>query len=254
MNKKEARLVSVLNILREQPQLTIAELASKFGVSHMTIRRDLEHLKQQGFMDSFSKVLSQPQEQKNEYKFSSEKIKNYKKKERIAKFAMGLVESKDIIILDSGTTTSLMAGYFREDIELTVLCYNYHILSQIYNKTNLTVVFSGGYYHRKDQMFECPEGVELIKRIRANKLFLSASGIHQSLGLTCANEYEVSTKTAVMESSLMKILLVDSSKFGRVRPGYFAQLEEVDLVVTDDELTEEWKEYLDNKRILYHLV
>ena len=48
--------------------------------------------------------------------------------------------------------------------------------------------------------------------------------------MTCAHNYEVVTKKAALESSLQKILVADSSKFGQVRPGYFAELEEIDEI------------------------
>ena len=75
--------------------------------------------------------------------------------------------------------------------------------------------------------------VELIKKMRINKAFISAAGIDEKLGVTCANHYEVETKRAVMQSSDTKILLSDSSKFGKVKIAYFADLKDFDLVITD---------------------
>ena len=69
-------------------------------------------------------------------------------------------------------------------------------------------------------MFESVEGIGLYGRTRASKMFVSASGVHEKLGMTCAHNYEVVTKKAALESSLQKILVADSSKFGQVRPGY----------------------------------
>ena len=66
--------------------------------------------------------------------------------------------------------------------------------------------------------------------------------------------YEVVTKKAALESSLQKILVADSSKFGQVRPGYFAELEEIDEIVTDDGLSREWQDLIAEKDIPLHLV
>lgn len=116
------------------------------------------------------------------------------KKNRIGKFAVSLISPGDILIIDNGTTTGEMSKYIPENMGLTILCYNYYILSQLVQKNDVSIIFPGGYYHPKDQMFESPEANNLIKSHRATKLFLSASGVHEKLGITCAHNYEVLTK------------------------------------------------------------
>src|SRR5690606_3879851 len=98
-------------------------------------------------------------------------------------------------------------------------------------------------------MFESAEGVSLIQRIRANKMFVSASGIHKELGITCANNYEVVTKRSALNSSYTKILLADSSKFGTIKQGYFAQLNDIDIIVTDNELSNNWRQFITEQGI-----
>lgn len=98
-------------------------------------------------------------------------------------------------------------------------------------------------------MFESPEGISLIKKTRATKVFVSAAGVHENLGVTCSNNYEVLTKQAIINSSLEKILLVDSSKFGVVKSAYFADLDDFDTIITDDGISNEWKEIIHTKGI-----
>ena len=75
--------------------------------------------------------------------------------------------------------------------------------------------------------------------------------MYKRQGMTCAHNYEVVTKKAALESSLQKILVADSSKFGQVKPGYFAELEEIDEIVTDDGLSQEWQELIAEKEDVY---
>jgi len=84
----------------------------------------------------------------------------------------------------------------------------------------------------------------MIKNFRANKAFVTASGIDHKFGATCSNYYERPTKKALMQSSLKKILLVDSSKFGLIRSDYFADLNEFDEIITDKGIPEEYKEII----------
>lgn len=253
MGKRDLRIYALLDTLKDSPVLTIRELADKFQVSEMTVRRDLDFLKENHLF--YDQVPSGPASQENEeYLYSSEQIRNYESKEKIAQFAAEMIEEGDILILDSGTTTGVLSKYIPASLDLTVLCYNYHILSQLYSRDNLSLIFAGGYFHKKDLMFESAEGISLIKRTRASKMFVSASGIHEKLGMTCANNYEVVTKRAALESSLTKILVADSSKFGLVRPGYFARLEEIDEIITDEGLSGEWRDLIFARGIPLHLV
>lgn len=250
MGKKDLRIYAMLEALRATPVLSIKDLAERFDVSEMTIRRDLEYLKENRLLYE----QNQSRTQNDEYIYFEEQIKHLDKKRRIARFAAGLIEAEDILILDSGTTTGELSRHIPEEIPLTVLCYNFHILSQLYRQDNLSLIFAGGHYHKRDLMFESSEGVELIKRTRASKMFVSASGIHEKLGLTCAYPYETATKQAAINSALTKILVADSSKFGQVRPGYFAQLSEMDIIITDTELPDEWKDQITSRGIDLHLV
>ena len=79
--------------------------------------------------------------------------------------------------------------------------------------------------------------------------FASAAGIHQNLGVTCANNYEAATKKALIEASAERILLADSSKFGQVETTWISEIENYQTVVTDIGLSQEWEQYLDAKGI-----
>ncbi len=80
--------------------------------------------------------------------------------------------------------------------------------------------------------------------MRANKAFVSAAGVDEKLGVTCANFHEVETKRAIIESSDIKFLLVDSTKFGKVTAAYFADLKEFDIVITDNGIPEKYLKIL----------
>lgn len=250
MGKKDLRIYALMDALRTSPVLTIKELAERFGVSEMTIRRDIDYLKDNGLLYEQTQTKSR----ETEYIYPEEQIKHLDKKRQIAQFAARLIEAEDILMLDSGTTTGELSKYIPEDIPLTVLCYNFHILSQLCRLENLSLIFAGGHYHRQDLMFESKEGVELIKQTRASKMFVSASGVHEKLGITCAYPYQTAAKRAAIDSALKKILLADSSKFGQVRARYFAQLAEMDMVITDADLSHEWRERIVGQGIELQLV
>jgi DeoR family deoxyribose operon repressor len=78
--------------------------------------------------------------------------------------------------------------------------------------------------------------------------------VSERLGVTCANPYEVETKKAALASSLTRILLVDSGKFGRIQPGYFAELADFEVLITDGGLPPEVGERIRALGISLHVV
>ena len=103
-------------------------------------------------------------------------------------------------------------------------------------------------------MFESSEGINIIKEHRATKYFFSASGIHEHLGMTCSYAFEVLTKRAGLASSVCKILLADSSKFGIITTSYFAKLNEADIIITDTGISGEWKKTIEDMGIELYIV
>ena len=251
MNKKIQRANKIIEILKENNGATVKYLASTLGVSEMTIRRDLDVLKSNNIVKNvYGATIYNPsnniQELGPSYDIVNEIIKNKDEKSKIGQAAANLIKENDIIIIDTGTTTENLAQNIDNNLKLTVLCYNINILNVLRNKKNINLIFSGGYFHPNTQMFESPEGISLIQKTRATKVFVSAAGIHKQLGITCSNNYEVSTKRAIIESSVEKILLVDSEKFDTVKSSYFADLDDFDVIITDDKLPQKWIDHINN--------
>lgn len=190
----------------------------------------------------------------NEYTLSHERTKFLEEKQRIGSFATTMIEANDTIILDSGTTIGELSRYIPEHMNLNITCYNYYTLTQLFRKEGVHITIAGGVLHKEDQMIESSFGNDLIKSQRASKFFMAASGIHEALGITCAHNYEVLSKRAAMQSSLTSILLADSSKFGQIRTAYVAQLNEIDAIVTDSGLSQEWALAIRNMGIALHIV
>lgn len=245
MNKKMQRTNKLIQILKEKNGASVKELAQILGVSEMTIRRDLEVLKDNNIVTNvYGATIYNPTNNINKlssYDLDTETIKFEDKKCKIGLAAAKLIKANDIIIIDTGTTTVKLAENIPDDIKITALCYNANILNALKGKENINLIFSGGYFHPNTQMFESEDGISLINKTRATKVFVSAAGIHTELGVTCSNSYEVATKRAILSSSLEKILLINSEKFGTVQSSYFADLSEFDVIITDNNIAESWK-------------
>lgn len=248
--KQIKRQQKLLNIVERHGLLSVQSLAVMLGVSEMTVRRDLKKLR-----ESTCQFDQKGEDSINDYSLLNAIEYANQQKDRIGKMAASLIAPNDVIAIDTGSTTARILPYLPDDKNLTVVCYNANVMLGLRHKAGMQIMFCGGIYHLNTEMFEGEEGIQFIRRIRINKAFLSAAGVHNELGITCANTYEVPTKQAVIASSAQKILLADSSKFGKLRSAYFCDLDDIDTVITDSSLTEERREEItEHENITLHLV
>lgn len=257
MSKHEKRLNDIISILKEKNGSSIKELAIALNVSEMTVRRDLNTLKLQNAVTLVHGAAIYNNDNKlkdKNYDLSKEKDKRTNEKYNIGKKAVSLLEPNDVIIIDTGTTTEYIARLIPDDLPLTVICYTTNALVEIYKKPLIKIIFAGGFYHRNSQMFQSPEAIELIKRTCANKFFVSAAGVSRELGVSCVNHYEIETKCASIKSSVEKILLVDSTKFDKIGPAYFADITEFGTIITDSGIDKKWIEYINELNIQLYIV
>lgn len=251
---KNARIKSIIDMLRYKNAVTIKDLTKKLAVSEMTIRRDLSLLEDDNIVElipggAILKASRDAERDDEKYLITNEETRRTREKLRIGQKAASLIEANDTIILDVGSTTEYIAKFIREDTHVTILCYALNILVEIYRKKNCYPIFTGGYFHDNTLMFESLEGIDLIKRTRADKGFISAAGFHEKLGITCANPYEIETKKAAINSSKTKILVLDSNKFGKTKIAYFADIHDFDIIITDSEISEKYKDIIRNRGI-----
>lgn len=239
--------------------VNIKNLAGRLKVTEMTIRRDLRKLSHENIINlipggAVLKKNSVPVEDEEKYLIKTAESLMLEEKIKICRKAASLVEPNDVIIIDTGSTTENLPKFIPENMPLTIICYTLNVLFKVYENKNWKLVFPGGYFHEDTLMFERPEGIEMIKKIRANKAFISAAGVSEKLGLTCATSYEKNTKKAVIESSDTKILLIDSSKFGKIKISHFAELTDFDAIITDSGIPKKFKDIIKNSGIKLYVV
>ena len=225
----------------------------------MTIRRDLKILQEQNVVSLIhGGAALNPyhlNSNKNDiYKLPSAKTSHTPEKMRIGLYAAGLPQKSDSIIIDTGSTTEFIAKSLQSNSELTVICYAINIFLQVQQKKGFSIIFSGGYFHENTLMFESQEGLEMIKRNRARFGFISASGIDKDLGITCATRYETATKQAVLSSCKTRVLVADSSKFGKVGTSYFSGVNDFDILITDTGIPDAYMDLFRNKGVEVHTV
>jgi DeoR family transcriptional regulator, deoxyribose operon repressor len=259
MARSNYRADFILNKLSANGFVSIKELSKRLEASEMTIRRDLRELSKSNIVTLIpggAILKKNPPMDKDEEKYLIQAAESLmlEEKIKISRKAASLIEPNDVIVIDTGSTTENLPKFIPENMPLTIICYTLNILFNVYENKNWKLVFPGGYFHNNTLMFESPEGIGIIKRIRANKAFISAAGVSEKLGVTCATDYEKETKRAVIDSSDVKILLIDSTKFGKVKISHFADLTDFDIIITDTGISKEFVNIIKNIGIKLYIV
>jgi DeoR family deoxyribose operon repressor len=253
--QKTERQLSIINALMSKSVMTVKELAGNLLVSEMTIRRDLYSLEQSDDVEMFygGVHLKNPVHSTLRYAIEEELGERTEQKRRIAKKAASLIEPNDVLLIDTGSTTSLIVDYLPNDRNHIVYCYALNIINSVCEK-NLRVVACGGFFHSNTRMFESMQGAAQIQSAHVNKAFMAARGITEEAGITTAEPYEIQVKKASLSVSEQRILLVDSSKFGKVWYAKYADVTDINIIITDDELQDRYKDMIESKGITLYMV
>ena len=259
MGKKDVRISNMERILIEKGLVRIKDMAEILDVSEMTIRRDIHMLEQAGKIKNVNGLLISPSDSSfsmvsKQYELSSEAQTQNEAKSATGSFAASRINAGDSVFFDIGTSVEQIAQHAPRDIKFDAFCLSLNTLLRLLDRPLVTVALAGGYYQPGTQMFLSDEALKFIRSIRANKAFISAAGIHESLGISCVNPYEVSAKKALLQSARHHILVADSSKFGVVRSAYFCDLSDIDEIITDDRLSDKWVNLIERKNIILHRI
>jgi DeoR family deoxyribose operon repressor len=257
-SKRKDRFSQILSHLQLTRGATIRELSEMLQVSEMTIRRDLEVLSSDNKVRLVHAgaipIGGRGCGRDTGYSLADESAGGAGEKMRIGRKASSLIEPGDIVIIDSGVTTEWLAHSIPLELPATILCFALNILLEAARGSARSVVFAGGVLHGDSLVCESAEGVSLVRRYRATKAFLSAEGVSDRLGVTCGDAAETELKKAAIDSSQTRILLADSTKFGRVSPAWFAELTDFDAIITDAGISLEYVEILRELGIALHVV
>jgi DeoR family deoxyribose operon repressor len=147
--------------------------------------------------------------------------------------AVKLIEEDDTIFIDCGTTTPRLAALIPAEMRLTAICYSLNVADILSRRQNTRLILLGGLFHPAAASFSGEVALEQLQRLSINKAFISAGGVHETRGVTCSHFHEVPVKQAAIERAVESYLVVDSSKFGKVRAAHFAETVAFTSIVSD---------------------
>lgn len=229
------RLLRLQEVLGRGGTIHLSEAARLCGVSEMTIRRDVAASDGTIAFLGGRLVMADNPHYAPVYDLDAEKGSHQQAKHRLCECAAEFIADGDTLFIDCGTTLVPLVSSLAGERELTVVTYALNVANVASQLSNVRLVLLGGLYHANSQSFGGDDIAESIRRLGINKAFISAAGVHAERGVSCFHFHEVAPKQAALETAEQRILVADDSKFGLVRPAYFAHLDEFDVVVTNGE-------------------
>ncbi len=237
-------------IISEERSVLVVELAKRFDVTTETIRGDLEKLERQGVLIRTYGGATLAENSEPELAITERDTVNYEGKQRIGKYAATLIKDGETIFLDASTSAWHLARYIKGKRGLTVITNADKIVSELSSCDHIHIVCVGGELTPKNMSYVGRVAERTIRdNYYANKFFFSCKGVTLSRGLVDSSEGEAEIKKAMLESSESAIFLCDKNKIGRLGVPRISGLENIDLLITDSLLTDEWTNALAEKDV-----
>ncbi|MFI7453172.1 DeoR/GlpR family DNA-binding transcription regulator [Nonomuraea sp. NPDC049714] len=227
------RLHLIMNRLRTNDTVSVAELAEEHGVSDMTIRRDLDELAQQGVVRRIRGGALSLLLRGEEPPFGIREREAVEAKQRIGAETAALIADGEAVVLDGGTT-ALEVARSLVDRRLTVLPLALQAVSLLASAPRVRLVLPGGEVRPGELNFMGPLAESSIRALRFDTAVIGCCGLSSEHGLTAHDLPEVAVKQAAIAAARRVIAVCDSGKFTRTAFGAVCPISRLDVVVTDD--------------------
>ncbi|MDO4613057.1 MAG: DeoR/GlpR family DNA-binding transcription regulator [Actinomycetaceae bacterium] len=234
-----ARHQVILGALQRSGVAAVADLAKMTNVSASTIRRDLEHLEEEGLITRTCGGAIMNGER--DRALSSVAQVNSEAKDRIGRTCAGFVSPGDTVVIDVGTT-ALAAARHLVDLPITVITASLPVLRMFAESESARVIGLGGSYVPEYECFGGPLTAQSMLSLSADVAIIGASGVSRNAHLRDTTSAQVPVKQAIMARADRSILAVDEDKFPGEGSYTVAAVGDIDVIVTNAELSEDLRE------------
>jgi DeoR family transcriptional regulator, fructose operon transcriptional repressor len=224
---------------RTSGRVEVRAAADELDVTPETIRRDLSELERQGLLRRVHGGAMPIERLGFEPELATRASIAIDEKMRIAKAAVAEVPSTGSILLDAGTTTARLADLLPTDRALTVVTNAVPIALSLSARPNLTLLMVGGRVRGRTQAAVDAWSLDALAVTYVDVAFVGANGFSVPHGLTTPDQSEAATKRAMVRAARRTIVLADSKKLDQDCFARFADLGDVDTLITDDGLSPE---------------
>jgi DeoR/GlpR family transcriptional regulator of sugar metabolism len=207
----------------------VADLARTFGVSEMTVRRDLRILAREGKLE---RVHGGAVDSLPERPFEEIEVERFDVKDRIGAAAAALVADGQTVMVDIGTSTLQAARHLRGR-SITVITTNLAVYEELVSDPGIEIILAGGLVRRNYRSLTGVLAEDGLRQLSANVALLGTSGIDRDLAVWDTTMVEVPTKRAMIEAAEYVVLLADAEKFSMSGVVRVCGPDAIDHIITD---------------------
>lgn len=232
----EERQHAIADLVLRRGRVSVAEVASSFGVTTETVRRDLRHLEGAGHIRRVHGGAVRTGAAL-ETRLSERDEAHAEEKERIGRAAATLVPPlESTLLLDAGSTVGRVADHLPADRRLVVFTHSLTVASRLGSQASLELHLLPGRVRPTTQAAVGAETVDALSRLRADIAFVGVNGLSPQHGLSTPDTEEAAAKRAIVTAAQQVVVVADASKLGEDHTVRFADLDQIDTLVTDDRI------------------
>lgn len=243
MDAMEQRRNAIVDLVNQSGNISFAQLKKKFPqISEMTLRTDLKALDEakrivrvHGGAKSVDVVIG------TDDMLSRRQVRNIEAKQMITRKALEFIRKDTTIFLDSGSTTTMLASCIPDQSSL-IYTNSLTCAAELGRLSNTSVYVLGGRMNRYSMSVCGIHTVQEVQRINFDQAFMGVTSYCDQTGFNCGVDEEAVLKKTIMHQAEQRIILMDSSKIGVKNTYSFCGLGDVDIIISDDNLPEEFKE------------
>lgn len=247
----------IARLVEEFGRVRVPDLAQRFGVSGVTIRKDLVALEQAGRVIRTHGGAIIPERSRSERAFDVRERLQRAEKEAIGRAAATLVREGDSIALDASTTALYLARALKARggwNQLTVITNGLRIASELAGHPGITVAMPGGWVRWEALSLVGGLGDAVFERVNVQTAFVGAAGFTLDTGLSDATEEEAQIKRSMVSTARDVVAIVDHTKWGRRAFATFCPTDQITHVLSDDAAPRDIVKALAARRIDTRLV
>src|SRR3954451_23887551 len=207
----------------------VSDLAESFGVSEMTVRRDLHALARAGKLE---RVHGGAVDHEREPGFSQIEVERFDVKDRLGAAAAALVEDGQTVMIDIGTSTLQMARHLHGK-KITVVTTNLAVMEELLPDPDIELVLPGGIVRRNYRSLVGVLAEDSLRQLKSDIAFIGCSGVDAEMGVWDTTMIEVPIKRLMIAGADLVVLIADVAKFAMTGVVRVCGPESIDHVVTD---------------------
>jgi len=216
---------------------TIKEMQELFpDISLMTLHRDLSALEEMGIVSKYRGGVRSVR-RLNDIEFNIRMKENTSGKLSMIKKAMKLLHPQNSVFLDTSTSNLILARNL-PDMEINITTISPNIALELCRLKNATVNLCGGIVNPRTLSVSGANTLETLDKINIDLAFIGVSGCSCDIGFTCGTEADMLIKKLVIQKARTSVVFCEAEKFKRLMPFTFAEIADVDYIVSDEPLPE----------------